>query len=52
MIKLICKLGIHKYEHKFIPFADQPFENDPMCVIEGVHVNKCKYCGKEKKYRF
>jgi len=50
--RFFCKLNIHKYKYSFIPFSDQPFQNDPMCVIEGVHLYKCTYCGKEKGIGF
>lgn len=42
-----CK---HEYEHHFIHFADQPFEDDDDCCIEGEHVYKCINCGEIVKY--
>lgn len=42
-----CK---HEYEHHFIPFADQPFENDNYCCVEGEHVYRCINCGEIVKY--
>lgn len=42
-----CK---HEYEHYFIPFADQPFEDDDCCCVEGEHVYRCINCGEIVKY--
>lgn len=48
-MKWLFKIGIHKWRHKFFPFADQPFANDPMCCVEGYHGRQCKRCGLESK---
>jgi hypothetical protein len=50
MKKILCKLGFHRYEHIFTPFADQPFEDDPDCCVEGTHSYECKHCGETKPF--
>lgn len=55
-LKFLCKVGLHRYKREFIAFSDQPFlddrpEND-LCGVEGMHVNVCSSCGKEKDFHF
>lgn len=52
MKKILCKIGIHFYSLKFIPFADQPFMTgkveDELCCLESRHMYICKCeCGKD-----
>lgn len=47
-----CKIGFHEYETVFIPYADQPFEDDDDCCIEGYRILKCVHCGDEAVWTF
>ena len=44
-----CKNGIHDFKYHFEPFADQPFEGEDLCCIEGRHTRKCTRCGGVRK---
>lgn len=47
--KLLCGMGIHFYEYRFIPYSDQPFAGDEgLCVVEGKHRDVCRHCEIEK----
>lgn len=43
--KSLCGLGVHSFEGYFMPFYDQPFEDDEECIVEGIHTFKCSHCG-------
>ena len=46
--KVFCLFGIHFFEHHFIPYSDQPFAGEDLCVTEGKHRDICRFCEKEK----
>ena len=56
LTKLLCKIGIHKYEHKriesFYPYKNQTFEDERIILQKGsksiTYYDECCYCGKRK----